>query len=108
MAIQIDKEHLLTLSEACGRIPKKPHISSLHRWRLKGVRGIKLETCLIGGVRYTSTEAMQRFVEATTIAAEYRDKRNPASHLPEQARPHNQNADHRQRAAWDVLNRAGI
>ena len=40
--------------------------STLHRWRLRGCRGVKLETLLIGGTRTTSTEALQRFFEATT------------------------------------------
>ena len=40
--------------------------STLHRWRLRGCRGIKLETLLIGGTRTTSAEALQRFFSATT------------------------------------------
>ena len=40
--------------------------STLHRWRLRGCRGIKLETLLIGGTRTTSSEALQRFFSATT------------------------------------------
>ena len=40
------------------------------RWIKRGCRGIKLESCLIGGKRYTSLEALQRFAEATTAAAD--------------------------------------
>lgn len=40
--------------------------STLHRWRLRGCRGVKLETLLIGGARTTSAEALQRFFSATT------------------------------------------
>jgi len=50
--------------------------SSLHRWRLRGCRGVKLETLLIGGSRTTSEEALQRFFEATTRV---QDGENPPS-----------------------------
>lgn len=33
------------------------------RWALRGVGGIKLESIKIGGTRYTSREACQRFLE---------------------------------------------
>ena len=33
-------------------------------WRLHGVRGVKLETILCGGLRYTSREAISRFIVA--------------------------------------------
>ena len=49
---------------------RRIHPSTLHRWRLRGVRGIRLETVLIGGTRYTSTEALSRFFAATTAAAD--------------------------------------
>lgn len=66
MAIQLDSESLLTLQAAASWLPGRPHLSTLHRWRLRGVRGVKLDTCLIGGVRYTSKEAVQDFVASTT------------------------------------------
>lgn len=34
------------------------------RWCLRGCRGIHLESMLIGGVRYTSREACDRFLAA--------------------------------------------
>ena len=42
--------------------------NTCHRWRLRGVRGIRLSTILIGGSRCTSVEALQRFFEASTQA----------------------------------------
>lgn len=63
-------EHLLTLAEACRRMPGRPSICSLWRWYRHGVRGAKLETVVIGGRRYTSIEALERFAEATTAAAD--------------------------------------
>ena len=47
---------------------KRINISTAHRWRQKGVKGIKLETVLIGGERFTSYEAINRFSEASTRA----------------------------------------
>jgi hypothetical protein len=63
-------EHLLPLSEAARTLPGgEVHVSTLHRWRLRGVCGIRLETILRGGVRYTSSQAIERFFAATTAAA---------------------------------------
>lgn len=42
--------------------------NTCHRWRLRGVRGVKLDTLLVGGIRSTSIEALQRFFAATTRA----------------------------------------
>ena len=56
----------MTFSEASKKIPGRPHVSTLHRWRQCGVRGVKLETCLIGGRRFTSQQAVERFVQAMT------------------------------------------
>jgi len=66
--VDLSTEHLLSLPEAASRLPGRPHISTLHRWRQRGVRGVKLETLLLGGRRYTSREALKRFAAATTAA----------------------------------------
>jgi len=68
MSIDIHSENLRPLKEALARLPGKPHLSTGWRWAMKGIRGIRLETCVIGGHRYTSDEAVQRFVDATTAA----------------------------------------
>jgi len=49
---------------------RRIHPSTLHRWRLRGTRGVKLETLLVGGTRYTSVEALNRFFATTTAAAD--------------------------------------
>ena len=56
-------EQLRTLTEASREIPGRPHITTMMRWSLRGIRGIKLETILIGGRRFTSEEAIERFIE---------------------------------------------
>jgi hypothetical protein len=63
MSIDIETEWLLSLSEAAKELPGRPHISTLHRWRLRGVRGVKLDTVLVGGRRFTSREALVRFTD---------------------------------------------
>ena len=42
--------------------------STVHRWRIRGARGCKLETVLVGGRRYTSEEALLRFFDMATAA----------------------------------------
>ncbi len=59
-------ERHLTLSQAAAALPGRPHLSTLHRWRLRGVRGIRLETCLIGGRRFTTDQWLRDFIEATS------------------------------------------
>jgi hypothetical protein len=62
-------ETLVALCQAGKLLPGRPHVSTLYRWHLRGIRGIRLETILIGGRRYTSQEALERFFAATTAAA---------------------------------------
>jgi hypothetical protein len=59
--IDISNEFLLTISAAAKSLPSRPHISTVWRWIQRGVRGVKLETYLIGGRRFTSREALERF-----------------------------------------------
>lgn len=48
------------------------NITTLWRWMTHGANGIKLESFMIGGRRYTTREALSRFVEASTQAANER------------------------------------
>ncbi|MEQ8211044.1 MAG: DUF1580 domain-containing protein [Lacipirellulaceae bacterium] len=64
-------ETLLPLGAAVEKATgDRPHPSTLHRWRLRGVSGVKLPTVKVGGRRKTSIEAVRRFIEATTAAAD--------------------------------------
>lgn len=71
--IDTQAETLLSLSHAARSIPGRSgcgvHVATVWRWVKRGVRGVRLETILIGGIRHTSQEALQRFFEATTAAA---------------------------------------
>ena len=75
--IDISSEQTLSLSQAAKlkslprrREGKRPNASTLWRWALHGIRGIRLETAMAGGVRVTSAEAIQRFFDALTAQSE--------------------------------------
>ncbi len=55
---------------------EKITLPTVWRWRQRGVRGVRLETFMVGGRRFTTQEAHRRFVEAVTAAAD-------GPHLPE-------------------------
>lgn len=56
------EENLLTLSEACLNFPVQCSRPTIARWVRQGHRGIVLESVLICGKRYTSQEAIRRYV----------------------------------------------
>lgn len=68
--IDISSEQLLTFTAATKLLPERPNVATLWRWRTAGCRGVRLETVLVGGKRYTSAEALQRFVDSVTAAAD--------------------------------------
>lgn len=45
------------------------HLSTIWRWTLRGVRGVKLGCFSVGGRRFTTRQAHRRFAEACTAAA---------------------------------------
>ena len=67
--IDLQSETLVPVSEIPSHVPGRPHLATCWRWIQRGCRGVKLETLLIGGKRFTSLEALQQFAEATTAAA---------------------------------------
>ena len=55
-------ESLVSLTAACGFFPVRCSRPAIERWARKGSRGTTLETVLVCGRRYTSKEAIDRFV----------------------------------------------
>jgi len=51
-----------------GRRGKPVHQVTLSLWYRRGIRGVKLETILIGGRRCTSLEALNRFYQNVSAA----------------------------------------
>jgi Protein of unknown function (DUF1580) len=69
--IALRTERPLSLAQAAKLIPptrleKRVHVSTLVRWILRGVRGVKLEAARVGGRWITSQEALERFSAALT------------------------------------------
>ena len=62
--------NLLSLAQAARSLPGRPSPSTLWRWRSRGIGGVRLETVMIGGRRYVSREALERFVGELTAARE--------------------------------------
>lgn len=72
--IDVQTENLIPFREVPAwtkeHLGNRVHPTTIHRWRLRGARGVKLETLLAGGTRYTSVEALNRFFAGTTAAAD--------------------------------------
>ena len=73
--IDLTSETVISLTEAARTLParrrgKRPHVATLYRWSQRGCRGVRLETCQVGGTRCTSVEALQRFVNQLSKATD--------------------------------------
>ena len=62
-------EKLITLQTACDILRKRQpedasrlHVATVYRWASKGIRGQRLETEHHGSKRFTSAEAIERFI----------------------------------------------
>jgi len=64
------EEELMTMTEAAKRLPGRPNLATLWRWRTVGVRGVKLVTVLVGGRRRVSASMLNAFCQAVTAAGE--------------------------------------
>jgi hypothetical protein len=72
MAIDIACEQLLTFNQAAQYLPERsrPSAATWWRWWRTGVRGVRLETVLVGGRRYTTKDSVQMFAARLTAAAD--------------------------------------
>jgi hypothetical protein len=61
----LNGEQLVSLNQAAAILPGHVHVSTVRRYHLYGLHGVRLETVLIAGKRWTSREALGRFVLAT-------------------------------------------
>ena len=71
MFIDLTKEPPISFDEASKFLAEscRPSYSTWWRWWKRGIKGKRLETVCIGGRRYTTAEAVQRWVAAVTAAA---------------------------------------
>ncbi len=68
--LKLEQGELLSLKEAARLLPGKVNISTLFRWSSRGTRGVRLQTWLIGGRRFTNEESLEKFIIDTTAAAD--------------------------------------
>jgi hypothetical protein len=66
--LDILNEKPIPLSKAARLFPSSNdegtiHISTIHRWRTNGVRGVKLDAAMMGGRWVTTVEEIQRFID---------------------------------------------
>src|SRR5438477_12344262 len=66
---------MLTLAQAAREVPNRSggrgvDVATVWRWTSRGIHDQRLETLLVGGIRFTSREALQRFFWAVTAAAD--------------------------------------
>jgi len=64
--IDFSTEQLIALRDLPARLPRRNdrriHLSTLYRWISQGARGRTLESVRLGGITYTSVEAIERFM----------------------------------------------
>ena len=63
-SVRLLEEELLTLSQACKHFPVRCSRSAMERWLRRGSRGVVLESVLIAGRRYTTRQAIERFIRS--------------------------------------------
>lgn len=67
LPIDLTTETPIPINQAPKHYPSgRPNISTVYRHFTRGCRGVRLETFVEGGRRYTTIEAIARFIERTT------------------------------------------
>ena len=61
------EERPVPIRRVSDYVPGRPHISTVWRWINRGIRGHRLETMHVGGRRYTTEQAITRFLEKTQV-----------------------------------------
>jgi Protein of unknown function (DUF1580) len=79
-------EQPIPLSLAARETPNRRgsrgiNTATIWRWAMRGCRGVRLQTAMIGGIRMTSRESMQRFFQRLTAAT---DATAPVVRTPKQ------------------------
>ncbi|MGL6226381.1 MAG: DUF1580 domain-containing protein [Thermoguttaceae bacterium] len=58
-------EELVPIQKSGGKFPYPVGRKAIERFIRNGVRGVRLETALIGNRRFTSTQAIERFLRTS-------------------------------------------
>lgn len=72
--VDLANEQPVPLAHIARRVPNSKggrgvNVATIWRWCSRGVKGVRLETVQVGGIRMTSDEALTRFFERLTAAA---------------------------------------
>jgi hypothetical protein len=99
-------DNLITLRQATRLLPRRrgnrrPHFSTVWRWALHGVRGIKLEAISVGDTLCTTRAALEDFLRRVTEARGISASAVPSPRTSRQAQKAIAEAERR-------LERAGI
>ncbi len=91
------REQLLPLADVPAYhqsrgLGRRVHKSAVYRWAIAGADGIRLETVKIGGMKVTSAEAIQRWVEARQV----QDQPERVATRPQVHRPSHPTMGHEQ------------
>jgi hypothetical protein len=74
--IDIQHDQLVELSKVPANLQKRTgkrlNLSTIYRWINRGIADIRLETILVGGQRFTTAEALNRFFTQSTLAKQGR------------------------------------
>ena len=70
--LDLNNEPLIPFVEAAKQLPRRragraTHASTIHRWRIRGLRGVRLEAVRIGGIWHTSIAALHRFFKRRSL-----------------------------------------
>lgn len=83
MAIDMQAEELLTFRDAAAYLKSDWELSislpCLRMWVRRGTRGVRLESTLVGGRRFTSKEALSRFLKRVNREPQSKRTRKTAS-----------------------------
>ena len=64
-AIDLTSETVVSLTDAAKALPKidgkRPHVTTIWRWAMRGLRGVRLAHGRLGNRVVTSVEALNRF-----------------------------------------------
>jgi hypothetical protein len=95
------RSDLIPFGELPRIIPGRPHLSTVHRWRLRGVAGIRLRTLKIGGRRFVDPRDLAEFCRR--LSADSSD-----GGQPESFKQKNQRRAKASQAAERELDREGL
>ena len=64
----LNNEQAIPITDVPHYVPvrqgKRVHNSTVYRWMTKGVRGRRLESFMVGGMRFTTVESIARFLNS--------------------------------------------